>query len=290
MLMALVSSSRYFFCPFYSQLLLSFSDPYSLYLKLHHGISRAMLRRLYSTSHAWILVRIIVCFTPSLLIMSDRGRGRGRGRGDAPFGGGGRGRGGGGGQDRGRGGGGGQDRGAPRGGFGGGGRGRGGPPTGPLIYREGVAAQVPAALSDASLQALVTSFKSLQVGPEKPLRPGFGTLGTPIKLRCNFFVIKRTKTGPTYDYVVDIKPTTDLKRIKKRIFYLLERQPQFQPYLPHIAHDESQRLVSSRKLPQTLTIGVPFYEDNEDGPSPNADIYAVSFTLDRELNMDDLDR
>jgi len=211
--------------------------------------------------------------------MSDRGRGRGRGRGDAPFGGGGRGRGGGG-----------QDRGAPRGGFGGGGRGRGGPPSGPLIYKEGVPAQMPAALSDANLQALVTSFKSLQVGPEKPLRPGYGTLGTPIMLRSNFFAIKRTKPGPTYDYVVEIKPTTDLKRIKSRIFQLLEQEPQFQQFLPHIAHDASQRLVSSKKLPQPLTVGVPFYEDNEDHPSPNADVYAVSFTLDRELNMDDLDR
>ncbi|KAF8804178.1 argonaute-like protein [Phlegmacium glaucopus] len=231
--------------------------------------------------------------------MSDRGNPRGRGgrgqdfpaRGRGYDGGrgspGDRGRGGDGGRgspgDRGRGGGGGR-------GFdgGGGGRGRGGF-GGPVIFAENVPAQVPPRLSPANLQKHITGFKSCKVRPERPLRPGYGTVGTEVTLRANFFAVK-VPQGPIYDYTVEISPTTDLNRLKARIFELLELSPLCQPHLPYIAHDRSQRLVSARKLPQPLDIQIPFYDDHQDGPSPKSKIYTLSIVLQRELDPRQLTR
>ena len=63
------------------------------------------------------------------------------------------------------------------------GRGRGF--GGPVIFAENVPAQVPDRLSATNL---ITGFKSLTLKPDRPLiRPGYGTVGTPITLRANFF-------------------------------------------------------------------------------------------------------
>ena len=207
--------------------------------------------------------------------------GRGRGGQDFPA----RGRGG---HDRGRGGGsgGGGGRGfEPRGG---GGRGRGGF-GGPVIFAENVPAPVPARLSAASLQQVITGFKSLSVKPDRPLRPGYGTVGTPITLRANFFAVK-VPQGPIYDYTVEISPSTDFNKLKARIFQLLELSPVAQAYLPYIAHDRSQRLVSARRLPQPMNIPIKYYDDHQDSPSSNAKVYTVSITFQRELDPRQLTR
>ncbi|KAF8907085.1 argonaute-like protein [Gymnopilus junonius] len=209
----------------------------------------------------------------------DRGGGRGFDRG-----GGGRGfdRGGGGGRGFDRGGGGG--RGFDRGGRGGGvPRGRGAPG----IFQENVPVQIPARLDDAQLKQLIAGFKAVKVKPEMPLRPGYGTVGTPIKLRANFFAMTLPK-GPVYDYVVEILPQTDINKIKMRLFDLLEQSALCRPHLPYIAHDRSQRLVSAKKLPQPLDIQIPFYEEHERGPAKDAKVYMMSIKLDRELNTSEL--
>lgn len=187
-----------------------------------------------------------------------------------------------GGGPRGRGGDNPRGRGFDRGGGGGGGRGRGGA-TGPLIFQENAPVQVPTRLSDSSLQQLIANFKSMKVVPERPVRPGYGTKGTPIMLRANFFAV-RVPQGPIYDYVVEISPTTDVNRIKNRLFELLELAPGCQQHLPYIAHDRSQRLVSAKKLPQPLDIRVPFIEDGATSPAPNAQVYIISIRFERELD------
>lgn len=212
------------------------------------------------------------------------GPGRGRGGQDFPA----RGRGG---HDSGRGGGSGGDGGRgfePRGGGGGGGRGRGGF-GGPVIFAENVPAPVPARLSAASLQQVITGFKSLSVKPDRPLRPGYGTVGTPITLRANFFAVK-VPQGPIYDYTVEISPSTDFNRLKARIFQLLELSPAAQAHLPYIAHDRSQRLVSARRLPQPMNIAIKYYDDHQDSPSSNGKVYTVSITFQRELDPRQLTR
>ena len=229
--------------------------------------------------------------------MSDRrGRGSpapGRGRGTQDFSG--RGRGGydsgrGSPGDRGRGGGGGrgsEPRGGGGGGGGGGGRGRGF--GGPVIFQENIPAQIPARLSPENLQQLITRFKSLEVRPERPLRPGYGTVGTKITLRANFFAVKVPKV-PIYDYAVGISPTTDINKLKARIFQLLELSSFGRVHTPYIAHDRSQRLVSARKLPQPLEVQIPYYDEYQNGPLPDGKTYTVSIVFQRQLDPGQLSR
>ncbi|OBZ72736.1 Protein argonaute 1B [Grifola frondosa] len=164
----------------------------------------------------------------------------------------------------------------------GGGGSRGGFGTGPAqVFAANTPARPDARLS--TVDQLVTSFKTLNVGAEMPLRPGWGTLGRPIMLRANFFAVKIPTKGVYYNYDVTISPAKDAKGERKgRIFDLLEQSPQCAPYAGHVAHDRSQRLVSAKKLPQPLSIVVPFYEEGETGPRPGG----LTFTVDIKLTND----
>ncbi|KAI0685180.1 argonaute-like protein [Cytidiella melzeri] len=212
----------------------------------------------------------------------SRGRGGGRGRGSSDsssF----RGRGS---PDRGgRGGRGGGDRGFDRGGYRGGGDfrggrggdrggfrgGRGGGAPGPR-EQGGVFNPGPAAL-DTRLQAnsedtLVQSLQSLRLNDnELPIRPGFGTLGTPIKLRTNFFPVKVPK-GPLHEYDVKIAPAVSIKRVKRRIFQLAEQTNDWGQagMTGRVAHDHASKLISSFKLPQPLVIRITFSDEPDEAP------------------------
>ncbi|KAJ8092745.1 hypothetical protein PM082_007074 [Marasmius tenuissimus] len=232
--------------------------------------------------------------------MSHRGggdRGRGGGRGGGGGGGGGYRGGGGGGQGGYRGGGGGGGGGGYRGGGGGPGgggrgdyrgggrgqspgRGRGGGGGG-FVPREQGGVFVPPSNAPAKLDSrlegnvdleLVSRLNSLNIsGSENlPLRPGFGTVGTPIKLRTNFFPVKLPKTN-FYEYDVSITPVkgTANRRIKRRIFQLAEQTPDWtnNGLRGIVAHDHSAKIIAAKPLPQPLTIRVPWVEEDEQTPS-----------------------
>ncbi|KAI6005356.1 Piwi domain-containing protein [Pisolithus marmoratus] len=206
--------------------------------------------------------------------MSNRGTYRGSARG-VP-------RGGGGGFTGNRGGGGGfpGNRGGPpdRGGgyaHGGGGqqRGRGGGPTGagaPGDRIFGSPAPVDQRLQGSD--SLVQVLKNLPHKPERPHRPGFGTLGTPITVRANFFA------------------TSSLNGNAARLFTLLEQSdhPQWREFVPFIAHDQSAKLVSAKELPQSLQVPVVFREEGETRPSPPEDTYTFTFELKHKLDTREL--
>ncbi|TDL21938.1 Piwi-domain-containing protein [Rickenella mellea] len=167
-------------------------------------------------------------------------------------------------------------------------RGRGGPPG--LFTPVNASTTLEPRLSAREQDALISSFNSLTTAEGRPVRPGFGKLGTAIKVRANFFAVKYPKNTILYDYTVNITPKTDVGRLKKRIFELLEGSVDLAPFLHDIAHDRSQRVVSRRKLPDPFVINVPFYEDGEGQPRPGARVYEVEICDPRELNSKDLDR
>ncbi|KXN85174.1 Protein argonaute 5 [Leucoagaricus sp. SymC.cos] len=230
---------------------------------------------------------------------APRGGGPPRGRGGPP-GQGGRGGSAGGGSD----GSGGRGRGSSfRGGSGGqrGGYGDGprGGPIGPIIFRENTPARIPDRLADSKLTALISSFSSLRLSgntasvapdPARPSRPGFGTAGRAITLRANFFALRISKSVQYYyDYAVSISgPKSDKDGIKIRLFELLEQHPSFRGFAGHVAHDKSQRLVSSKELPQPLTVTIKHYDEPQTSPGPNADEYVVEIQLQRKLATADL--
>ncbi|EKM51085.1 uncharacterized protein PHACADRAFT_212985 [Phanerochaete carnosa HHB-10118-sp] len=208
----------------------------------------------------------------------DRGRGGGRG-----------GRGGGSDFRGGRGGGGGSGGGSSFGGGRGGGGGGGGPRGGPAeVFAAGTPARLDQRVSE--MDSLIKSFGNLKVGPEMPLRPGFGTTGRLQNLRANFFALRLPADLAIHDYEVSISPNKDLRRARKaRIFDLLESSPECAPFRDHIAHDNSARLVSAKELPQPLQATIRFYEEGESGPRDNAPVYTVEIKHVRTLNKRDID-
>lgn len=59
------------------------------------------------------------------------------------------------------------------------------------VFAPNVPATIDARLTDNSQDALVATLKRLTVSDNDfPLRPDFGKLGTPVKLRANFFPVK----------------------------------------------------------------------------------------------------
>ncbi|KAG7440908.1 argonaute-like protein [Guyanagaster necrorhizus] len=169
------------------------------------------------------------------------------------------------------------NRGLARGGF-----------SGPNIYKENVPAQIPDCLTPENQDKLIGALRKVPPKPERPTRPGFGTLGKPVVLRANFFVVKLPE-GPLFEYEIKIEPATRLKERKDRIFWLLERRPEVRPQLGSIAHDRGTRLVSANKLPN-LRVEIPFYEEGQNGPPPNTITYTVSVVFKGDLNFSELSK
>ncbi|EIN06816.1 argonaute-like protein [Punctularia strigosozonata HHB-11173 SS5] len=180
---------------------------------------------------------------------------------------------------RGRGGPGGGGRGGP-GGFRGGGR--GGPAQ---VFMAGRPATIDQHI--AGSEQLVQRFKTVPPTAERPLRPGFGTLGTPVTLRANFFRMTLPKGAKYYDYVIEVKPNVAKGKVR-RVVEIMLAAPAFATYRPRVAHDGMQRMITPRALPQPLEIPVEYYDEAAAGPKPGAPRYTVEIRLERELDMNQL--
>ncbi|KAJ8590502.1 argonaute-like protein [Rhizopogon salebrosus TDB-379] len=128
-----------------------------------------------------------------------------------------------------------------------------------------------------------------------PLRPDFGTVGEPIKLRTNFFPVRIPK-GSLNEYVVAITPVagTATRRVKSRIFKLAEETTAWQlaGMSGAVAHDSSTKLISARLLAQPLAIKVPYYDDDKPGPPAKGTKeykeYTLTISFVQEINTQDL--
>lgn len=128
-------------------------------------------------------------------------------------------------------------------------------------------------------------------GDDIPLRPDFGTKGTQIKLRTNFFPVRVPK-GPIYEYEVSISPVqgTAVRRMKRRIFHLAEQTQDWQEHglKGRVAHDHSSKLVSAHKLPEPCTVRVPFYDEEDDGPKEGGKEYTLTIKFIQEIETQGL--
>lgn len=139
----------------------------------------------------------------------------------------------------------------------------------------------------------MNSLKTIKLqSNDLPLRPDFGTQGQVIKLRTNFFPVKVPK-GPLYEYDVSISPTagTAIRRLKRRIYQLAEQSPEWSSYglKGVVAHDHSTKLIAARKLPQPLSIRVPFYDENDPPPKPGTGKeYTLTFEYAQDIETQSL--
>ncbi|KAM5543406.1 hypothetical protein V8D89_002657 [Ganoderma adspersum] len=173
-------------------------------------------------------------------------------------------------------------------GTGSGGGSRGGPPA---IFAQDHPLKQDPRLTESELNQLVQGFGRLKVQSEMPLRPGWGKLGQPGALRTNFFAVRLPQGATFFEYEIVISPKAQAKGgdRKARIMELVEQAPEFAPYATHVAHDQSQRLVSAQKLPQPLEVPIEYLEEGQSG-NPSPLWFTVEITFREELKMSDLDR
>ncbi|WEW59523.1 hypothetical protein PRK78_004997 [Emydomyces testavorans] len=228
---------------------------------------------------------------PSYRGASRGGRGGGRG-GDR-------------GKDSARGGGRGGQRGDGRGGRGGdrggdrgrghGGRGRGvssppeifRPPVEPALDEHvwGVENQYHAGAQELSLD-------SLSIKRQFPLRPGYGTQGTRVRLWANYFSLVADKTKTFFRYAVDIKAPANSreprgKMLKRIVELLLEEN--FQSSRDRIATDFKSTLVCCDSLQfETKLFEIQYRAEKEDTPPPYPKVYQVRVAATGTLGMDTL--
>ncbi|KZT65518.1 Piwi-domain-containing protein [Daedalea quercina L-15889] len=159
-------------------------------------------------------------------------------------------------------------------------RGRGGQPDASQLF----AADDPA-IADARLAShndLLEGFAAIKSGPELPLPPPSGTLGTDILLRTN--LLPTNFDVKTYfDYELKLQPAKGLVAERKaQALSLLEAHSDFAPFVGQVAHDGSQRLISVAKLPDPFAIIVQLNGQGDRG----AQNVSIEFILKHELEMD----
>ncbi|KAJ7084016.1 argonaute-like protein [Mycena belliarum] len=143
------------------------------------------------------------------------------------------------------------------------------------VYAADVPAAIDARIQDNSDKQLVATFRTIRVGDlDLPLRPDYGTAGREIKLRANFFPV-RVPAESLFEYDVAISPSTNIKRVKKRIFQLAEASSEWRRagLTGKVAHDHAAKLIAAAKLPQPLSIRIPFYDEDEEPPARSSKAY-----------------
>lgn len=190
--------------------------------------------------------------------MSGHGQGNrgGRGGGGGGRGGGGsfpyRPRGGGGGGERG-GGGGGYRGGGGRGDFRGGGGGGGGRGGGAVSVVTGAPPPDPAVtnLENAILKAKPAGSGKLDSTRPFPMRPGYGTKGTPVTLWANYVVLTAASKPELvlHRYDVSVTPAVTGKKRAQVLRIFLEDKPELSGHRADIVTDYKSTLVSRVRLP-----------------------------------------
>ncbi len=120
-----------------------------------------------------------------------------------------------------------------------------------------------------------------------PLRPGWGQQGRSIKLRANFFAVKLPK-GPLYEYDIKITPGITAKRMKRRLFELLDMDRAYAPHKGYLAHDSSAKMIAARMLPEPFTFEIMYFDEDQNGPQPGGKTYAIEITFIQELDLSTL--
>lgn len=136
----------------------------------------------------------------------------------------------------------------------------------------------------------MSALRSLTLSDtDLPTRPGFGTTGTQIKLRTNFFPVKVPK-GPLFEYDVAISPAISVKRVKRRIFQLAALTTEWAEagMQGKVAHDHSSKMISCFQLPQPLVIKVDHTDEDEEDDKKKSKEYTLTINFTQEIETQSL--
>lgn len=125
-----------------------------------------------------------------------------------------------------------------------------------------------------------------------PPRPGYGTKGTPITLRTNYFHFQSTAKLPLFRYNVKITPDEERRRKRRRIFQLLWDTPTFLPIRDRVASDMSSTIISAERLNLAGDgrgeMTVAYYDDDQPGPHAKSKVYTLAIVMTGTLQVEDL--
>ncbi len=85
-----------------------------------------------------------------------------------------------------------------------------------------------------------------------------------------------------------------MRRVRRRIWQLAEKTEDWKTggLTGIVAHDHSAKLIAAKRLPQPLTIKVPFYDEDKDGPKKDGTGKEYTLTLNfiQEIETESLMR
>lgn len=126
---------------------------------------------------------------------------------------------------------------------------------------------------------------------ELPLRPGYGTIGVKTLVRANHFQVTIPQTT-LYKYDVAMVPEIKIKRMKKRVFQLLEASA-FGKIKHLIATDYAKTIIAPSRLSlpdDRLQVEVTYYDENQAGPTEKSKVYMVTIQLVQKIEPSDLQK
>jgi eukaryotic translation initiation factor 2C len=94
-----------------------------------------------------------------------------------------------------------------------------------------------------------------------------------------------------FEYDVSISPVagTAMRRVRRRIFQLAEQTSDWAKagLRGIVAHDHSSKLIAAKKLPQPITVVVPFYDEHED-PGKGGKEYTLNIKYNQDIETQSL--
>ncbi|GME64841.1 Argonaute/Dicer protein PAZ [Neofusicoccum parvum] len=121
-----------------------------------------------------------------------------------------------------------------------------------------------------------------------PVRPGFGTRGTPVTLWANYFELVPKKDLVLYRYDVAVVPEAKGKKQEQLVRLLLE-MAELKPLSSDIVTDYKSTLISRKKLERDeIVVKLQYRAEGEDEPLPNAQTYNIRLKFTNSLSVANL--
>lgn len=132
------------------------------------------------------------------------------------------------------------------------------------------------------------SLERLSLKTLTPMRPGFGTRGTPITLWANYVEILAVPDLTLYRYSLSVSPNAAGRKLTQ-IIRLLLQAPELVDFQQDIVSDFKSTCVSQRRLPRDdATIPITYRAEGEDEPRQGGTVYSVRVLHTNTLSVDEM--
>ncbi|KAI0117862.1 ribonuclease H-like domain-containing protein [Nemania sp. FL0031] len=176
-------------------------------------------------------------------------------------------------------------------GYSGSGGGSRGSSSGPRIYQSssGAIPQPDARVTkveDDLLGSPTSRMAGLSLGTSLPMRPGYGSKGTPLILWANYFALQAPARLLLYQHSLTVTPQAAGKKLS-HIINLFLQTPQLRAVLQQAATDFKSTLIAREQI-ATQSFELFYRAEGEDEPLQDARRYIVKIELVKALSVGDL--